>query len=94
LANLNDTLLATGFSAWIKIGESSLTWEGQTTDLNCLNSCPEKNWEEYLNCRDKCILRQCGVFRRADEQLVLPHAIGCQSPTYNGDYSQVLKGLF
>ena len=33
-----------------------------------------------------------GYFRRANEQAVLPHAIGCQAPTDLSEYITILKG--
>ena len=33
-----------------------------------------------------------GYFRRQNEQLVLPHAIGCQNPTVNQEYRLFLQG--
>ena len=45
------------------------------------------------NIAESCLsFPESGYYRRKNEQRVLPHAIGCQSPMYVSDYQLILQG--
>ena len=60
----------------IEITEDSVTWGGKN------------------NNKENCtfIFPEEGFYRRSNEQSVLPHAIGCQPPSYNYFYRLLLQG--
>ena len=78
LANINDTLLG------IYIGKDAITWGD---NYNSAGTLDVGLWDE------ECMLFPDGAFfKRENERFVLPHAIGCQSPTNYLDYRSILQG--
>ena len=83
LANVNDTLLD------VKIGKDSITWDNESADTF------RKGYLSYTSDGMKCILfPENGFFKRSNEATVLPHAIGCQTPTDNSHYKVKLQGSY
>ena len=79
--NVNDTF------HYVLIGEESITWGDITFELERYSG----EIKERLG--RKCfIFPEYGLFKRPNERFVLPHAIGCQSPTDNDDYISILQG--
>lgn len=87
MVNFNETVLDTSMSFGIKIDKQSVTWSDNVglyvTDRHkmCFNN-------------ETCLLfPDQGFFKRETERSVLPHAVGCQSPSHNSDYMSILKGI-
>lgn len=50
-------------------------------------------WGEDKLDEETCLVfPENGFFKRPDQSSVLPHAIGCQSPSTLSQYKQVLRG--
>ena len=79
MINVNDPF------GYVRIGKESITW-GDKFAL-------EHPGEIRNQSGGKClIVPEQGFFKRPNERFVLPHAIGCQSPTDNHDYISILQG--
>ena len=86
LANVNDTLLD------VKIGKDSITWDNEFADTS---DTKHDGYLSYTSDGMKCILfPENGFFKRSNEATVLPHAIGCQTPTDNSHYKVKLQGSY
>ena len=70
---------------YVRIGKESITW-GDKFSL-------EHSGEIMDRWGEKClVVPEQGFFKRPNERFVLPHAIGCQSPTDYRDYISILQG--
>ena len=51
-------------------------------------------WGGEFQDEETCLwLPWNGFFKRENESFVLPHAVGCQTPTLTSDYVHSLKGF-
>ena len=90
MIDVNDAVVYTNIPnigiLYVRIGQESITWGDNKFDL-------ERSGEIKERWGTKClIVPEHGFFKRPNERFVLPHAIGCQSPTQNQDYISILQG--
>ena len=84
MINVNDTFVSNIFGDYVRIGKESVTW-GEQFSI--------EHSGEIIGRRRKCLVfPENGNFKRPNERFVLPHAIGCQSPTDYRDYISILQG--
>ena len=79
-------MLGIPYLLYVQIGKKSITWGGDDFYLKYSGEIEEQRGEKCL------VVPEQGFFKRPNERFVLPHAIGCQSPTENRDYISILQG--